>query len=55
MKSALIFSILFHFIYKDGKHDLICKAERNRDTDVENKYMDTKWEGGGWEELGDWN
>ena len=28
MKSALIFfSILIHFIYKNGIHDLICKAE----------------------------
>ena len=26
---------------------------RNRDTDVENKCMDTKGETGGWEELGD--
>ena len=25
---------------------------RNRDTDVENKCMDTKW---GWEELEDWD
>ena len=29
---------------------------RNRDTDVENKCIDTKGErGGGWEELGDWD
>ena len=29
---------------------------RNRDTDVENKCMDTKEERGGqWEEFGDWN
>ena len=28
---------------------------RNRDTDVENKPMDPKGEGGGWEELGDWD
>ena len=29
---------------------------RNRDTDVENKRMDTKGEKGrGWEELEDWN
>ena len=31
---------------------------RNRDTDVENKRMDTKggkWGGGGWDELGDWD
>ena len=28
---------------------------RNRDTDVENKCMDTKGKGVGWEELGDWN
>ena len=27
---------------------------RNRDTDVENKCMDTKGEKG-WEELGDWD
>ena len=29
---------------------------RNRDTDLENKRMDTKGgEGGGWDELGDWD
>ena len=28
---------------------------RNRCTDLENKYMDIKGEGGGWDELGDWN
>ena len=30
---------------------------RNRDTDVENKGMDTKGEAGGWNELGggDWH
>ena len=28
---------------------------RNRDTDVEKKYMDTKGEGEWWEELGDWD
>ena len=28
---------------------------RSRDTDVENKRMDTKGERGGWEELGDWD
>ena len=29
---------------------------RNRDTDVENKHMDTKGERGGWwDELGDWD
>ena len=28
---------------------------RNRDTDVENKRMDTKGEKGGWDELGDWD
>ena len=27
---------------------------RNRDTEVENKCMDTKGERGGWEELGGW-
>ena len=26
---------------------------RNRDTDVENKCMDTKGKGVGWEEVGD--
>ena len=29
-------------------------AEQNRDTDVENKHMDTKG-GKGWDELGDWD
>ena len=28
---------------------------RNADTVVENKCMDTKGKGGGWEELGDWD
>ena len=28
---------------------------RNRDTDVENKYIDTKGKGEGWDELGDWD
>ena len=28
---------------------------RNRDTDVENKLMDTKGGRRGWGELGDWN
>ena len=28
---------------------------RNRDTDVENKHMDTKEGKGGWGELGDWD
>ena len=28
---------------------------RNRVTDVENKYMDTKRGKGGWDELEDWN
>ena len=38
-------------IQKNGIDDLICKAEV--ETDVENKYMDTK---GTWgKELGDWD
>ena len=28
---------------------------RNKDTDIENKRMDTKGGVGGWDELGDWN
>ena len=28
---------------------------RNRDADVEKKSMDTEWEKGGWDELGDWD
>ena len=28
---------------------------RNRDTDVENKCIDTKGKGGRWDELGDWD
>ena len=28
---------------------------RNGDTDVENKHMDTKGGRGGWHELGDWD
>ena len=28
---------------------------RNRDTNVENKSMDTKGGSGGWDELGDWD
>ena len=38
---------------KNGTDDLIYKAEI--DTDVENKHMDTKGGGGGWDELGDWD
>ena len=34
-------------------YNLICKT--NRDTDVENKHMDTKGGKGGWKELGDWD
>ena len=30
-------------------------AKQNRDTDVENKYMNTKGGRGGWDELGDWD
>ena len=36
-------------IYKNGNDDLICEAER--DTDIEDKYMDT-WGKERWEELG---
>ena len=28
---------------------------RNRDTDVENKLMNTKGGRGGWDEMGDWD
>ena len=28
---------------------------RNRDTGIENKHMDTKGEMVGWDELGDWD
>ena len=38
-------------IQKSGIDDLICKAEI--DTDVENKYMDTKGGSGEWDELRD--
>ena len=34
--------------------DLICKTE-NRDTDIENKHMETKGQEVGWDELGDWD
>ena len=27
---------------------------RNRDTDIQNKWMNTKGEKGSWDELGDW-
>ena len=31
-------------------------AKHNRDTEVENKHMDTKrGKGGEWDELGDWD
>ena len=30
-------------------------ASRNRDTDIENKRMDTKGGKGGWDELGEWD
>ena len=39
---------------KIGIDNLIYKAEI-RDTDVENKRMDTKGEKGVWDELGDWD
>ena len=38
--------------------EVLIKTEhesRNRDTDVENKCMDTKGKGGWWDELGDWD
>ena len=28
---------------------------KGKDTNVENKLMDTKGEKGGWDELGDWD
>ena len=40
-------------IWKNGTHDLICKAAIETQT-VENECMDTKGERGG-EELGDWD
>ena len=40
-------------IQKNDTDELICKA--GIDTKVENKCTDTKGEGGGWDELGDWN
>ena len=40
-------------IQKNGIDDLICKAEI--ETHIENTCMDTKGEGGVWEELGDWD
>ena len=39
-----------HGIWKNGIYDPFCKAE-NKDTDIGNKYMDTKGEGEG-EETG---
>ena len=38
-----IFQLDIGGIYKNGIDDLICKAE-NRDTDVDNKCMDTNWD-----------
>ena len=29
-------------------------TKQNRDTDIENKRMDTKQGKGGWDKLGDW-
>ena len=34
---------------------IIYLRSRNRDTDIENKHMDTKEGKGGMEELGDWD
>ena len=34
---------------------LTYSQSRNRDTDVENKLMETKDGRGGWDELGDWD
>lgn len=32
--------------------NLFTEAE-NRDSDIESEYVDTEWEGGGWDELGE--
>ena len=49
------YRILMHIcgIWKNGTHDLICKAAIETQT-VENECMDTKGERGG-EELGEWD
>ena len=49
------YHILMHIgrTQKNGIDDLICKAKR--ETDIENKYMDTKGEKRWWEKLGDSN
>ena len=28
---------------------------RNRDPDIENRFLDTKWGERGWDKLGDWD
>ena len=33
-------------------HKWSCSENRNRGSDIENKCMDTKEEGGGWDQLG---
>ena len=50
------YSILTHTcgIWKNWcRHSYL--QSRNRDTDIENKCMDTKGGKGGWDELGDWD
>ena len=39
----------------ENKADEPYMQNRNRDTDVENKCMTTKWKREGWDELGDWD
>ena len=39
----------------EKKYRLSYLQRRNRDTDIENKYLDTKGERKGCKELGDWD
>ena len=39
----------------EKQYRLTYLQSRNRDTDVENKRMDTKWAKRGWNELRDWD
>ena len=34
---------------------LIYLQNRNRDTDIENRHIDTKRESEAWDEMGDWD
>ena len=44
-----------YMLYLEKKYSWPYLQDRNRDTDVENKCMDTKGGRGWWDKLGDWD